>query len=112
MCVFVMFTTVIVESTGEDGRSHSSHITMHWLDQRAVLSNLVLAIHQQDQTAGESSSAQLYVNCQLVGTLPLAQSPSQMKSAGFGSSSSPSTLRVVIHYCSLLSSTFSSSCPL
>ena len=71
---------VIVETTGEDGRVHASHVLVSWLDHRTVVSNLVLAIHQETSDKEAKSSGQVFVDCQSMGTLPLANSPKTMKS--------------------------------
>lgn len=71
---------VVVESTDEDGRVHSSHVMVNWLEQRTVLSNLVLAVHQTTEDGSpQKSTGQIYVDCQSIGTLPLANAPKLMQ---------------------------------
>ena len=71
---------MIVETTGEDGRVHASHVLVSWLDHRTVVSNLVLAVHQETSDKEAKSSGQIFVDCQSMGTLLLANSPKTMKS--------------------------------
>jgi len=84
---------VIVETNGENGSVHSSYLLVEDMDQRESISNLVLAIYQEEE--GEEvpqeeapeekkqpeTRAQIYMNCKLAGTVILASSPRQMKSS-------------------------------
>lgn len=89
---------VIVETNGENGSVHSSYLLVEDLNQREIISNLVLAVHQeeqeqkQEQPANEEpqdelrddkerteTRAQIYVNCKLAGTVILTASPRHMK---------------------------------
>ena len=84
---------MIVETNGENGSVHSSYLLVEDMDQRESISNLVLAIYQEEE--GEEvpqeeapeekkqpeTRAQIYMNCKLAGTVILASSPRQMKSS-------------------------------
>ena len=89
---------MIVETNGENGSVHSSYLLVEDLNQREIISNLVLAVHQeeqeqkQEQPANEEpqdelrddkerteTRAQIYVNCKLAGTVILTASPRHMK---------------------------------
>lgn len=81
-----------METNGENGSVHSSYLLVEDMDQREIISNLVLAIHQEDEGAEVTEApeaqeehkqpetrAQIYMNCKLAGTVILASSPRQMK---------------------------------
>lgn len=92
---------MIVETNGENGSVHSSYILVEDMDQREIISNLVLAVYQEEEGAevAEPSEerkqpetrAQIYMNCKLAGTVILASSPRRMKQL----TQRPNSLRVV-----------------
>ena len=72
---------MVVQGSDEKGVVRSGFVPVPWLDNRSVLSNLVVRIVQHDPAGADAAdaTASVYVNCESLGSVRLANSPKNMK---------------------------------